>query len=65
MRQMLGGSTIVQCGIHYATIKKREQQGVQREVQRNRLFVKKYKTKKEMDRPRLDSVSNGQSQLIC
>ena len=65
MRQMLGCSTIVQRELYYATIKKREQQGLQREVQRNRLFVKKYKTKKEMDRPRVDSFSNDQSQLIC
>ena len=53
----------VQCGLH-TTIKKWELQGVQRGVQCNRLFVNKYKTKKKMVHPRINSFASAQSQLI-
>ena len=53
----------VQCGLH-TTIKKWELQGVQRGVQCNRLFVNKYKMKKKIVHPRINSFVSVQSQLI-
>ena len=51
-------------GLH-TTIKKWKLQGVQRGVQCNRVFVNKYKTKKKMVHPRINSFASAQSQLIC